>query len=252
MYDLYLQWPLQWSHPRTPLEQFVCRPFLRQWHKVPFGTWSLLPQAAQICWIRLLLGAHMLRKKPNKMVYNTALWLNIRSSFLDVSADRCRKFHTDDVTRVSISDWLLLGFDFVITKAFFRSNVFWEEKNRERRKKNFSSLSRFHTILFVNSFNPGFNSALTLTVNYSWMRSPSRYRRDTVSEKQNTHIWKRDKKKQKTRSIRLLQSNVEPTTNLIPSIKFVSCEVSRLCRALQAFKYRSNRNYLLMITPILS
>ena len=50
-------------------------------------------------------------KKSNKMVYNTGLWLNIRSSFLDVSADRSRKFHIDDVTRVSVSDWLLLGFE---------------------------------------------------------------------------------------------------------------------------------------------
>lgn len=135
--------------------------------------------------------------------------------------------------------------------------MFWEEKNwaRSRERLQFSQSISHHFVCkagIKNSFNPGFNSALTLTVNYSWMRSPSRYRCDTVSEKQNTHIWKRDKKK-KTRSIRLLQSNVEPTTNLIPSIKFVSCEVSRLCRrALQAFKYRSNRNYLLMITPILN
>jgi len=124
-------------------------------------------------------------KKSNKMVYNIQqIYIYIISKY-NISyrwRNSCKRFW------LAIARFWIKLRKFVITKAFFRSNVFWEEKNRERRK-NFSSLSWFHTISFVNSFNPGFNSALTLTVNYSWMRSPSRYRCDTVSEKQNTHIW---------------------------------------------------------------
>lgn len=91
-------------------------------------------------------------KKSNKMVYYKAVWLNIRFPYLDVSAARSRKFHTDDVTRVSVSDWLLLGFELSYVSSslwhFPDRTSFERGKIESVARKDFSFLSQFDTISF--------------------------------------------------------------------------------------------------------